>query len=258
MTFPIDPYEAYEAAVQDAPSESRFLERLARRELGRPVLGLREDFCGTFWLGHEWARLSPRHFALGVDLDAKTVAWGRARHGDAKLSARLETRLQDVRRSSRPIYDVVAALNFSYFVFRTREDLLAYFRSARKSLKKPGLLVLDHFGGPEIYKESKSTRSCRLPNGERFSYVWEKLDLDPRTHHAHYAIHFRTPQGRTLRNAFRYDWRLWTLPELKELLIEAGFRRVDFFVEDDRDVFRKNVDDWSSYECWLAYIVARS
>jgi hypothetical protein len=26
-----------------------------------------------------------------------------------------------------------------------------------------------------------------------------------------------------LRRAFRYDWRLWTIPELAEMLEEAGF-----------------------------------
>ena len=29
-----------------------------------------------------------------------------------------------------------------------------------------------------------------------------------------------------LRRAFRYDWRLWTVPELREMLLAAGFHDV--------------------------------
>jgi hypothetical protein len=29
-----------------------------------------------------------------------------------------------------------------------------------------------------------------------------------------------------MRRAFSYNWRLWTLPEIRELLGEAGFSRV--------------------------------
>ncbi len=29
--------------------------------------------------------------------------------------------------------------------------------------------------------------------------------------------------SQVLRRAFRYDWRLWTIPELAEMLEEAGF-----------------------------------
>jgi hypothetical protein len=29
-----------------------------------------------------------------------------------------------------------------------------------------------------------------------------------------------------MRDAFRYDWRLWTIPELTELFEEAGFRNI--------------------------------
>ena len=31
------------------------------------------------------------------------------------------------------------------------------------------------------------------------------------------------PVSQVLRRAFRYDWRLWTIPELAEMLKEAGF-----------------------------------
>lgn len=47
------------------------------------------------------------------------------------------------------------------------------------------------------------------------------------------AIHFHFPDGTRMRNAFRYTWRLWTLPEIRELLTEAGFRNVTVYWEGD-------------------------
>ena len=68
--------------------------------------------------------------------------------------------------------------------------------------------------------------------------------------------------GTKMRNAFTYDWRLWTLPELRELLLDAGFATVDVYTEgwdDDEDdtdgIFRKR--KWfDNQSAWVAYVVA--
>ena len=44
-------------------------------------------------------------------------------------------------------------------------------------------------------------------------------------------IHFRFPDGSRMNRAFSYHWRLWTLPELRELLLEAGFRSATVYWE---------------------------
>ena len=44
-------------------------------------------------------------------------------------------------------------------------------------------------------------------------------------------IHFAFPDGSRLKKAFTYDWRLWTLPEIRELLDEAGFSRITVYWE---------------------------
>jgi hypothetical protein len=40
-------------------------------------LSLKEDFCGTALLASEWVEWRRDNTALGVDLDAATLAWGR-------------------------------------------------------------------------------------------------------------------------------------------------------------------------------------
>jgi hypothetical protein len=65
-----------------------------------------------------------------------------------------------------------------------------------------------------------------------------------------------------LRRAFRYDWRMWTLPEIQELMGEAGFRDVEVHVEgwDDarhepNGVYRRRAR-FETQQAWLAFVVA--
>ncbi|MCW8874544.1 MAG: class I SAM-dependent methyltransferase, partial [Gammaproteobacteria bacterium] len=37
------------------------------------------------------------------------------------------------------------------------------------------------------------------------------------------------PDKSKMKRAFTYEWRLWTLPELQELLKEAGFSKVTVY-----------------------------
>src|SRR5262249_30095181 len=144
----------------------------------------------------------------------------------------------DVRRVRRPKVDVIAALNYSYWVFRRRETLRDYLRAARGSLAPGGLLVLDVFGGTEAMQTVVETRrvpASRGPGGvpvPAFRYVWEEAAFNPVDHRLRSHIHFRLRDGRELRRAFSYDWRVWSLPELDELLAEAGFRETRIYLQD--------------------------
>jgi hypothetical protein len=61
--------------------------------------------------------------------------------------------------------------------------------------------------------------------------VWDQAEYFPVTGDLLCHIHFRFPDRSRLERAFTYDWRLWTLPELRELLEEAGFRRTTVYWE---------------------------
>ena len=49
-------------------------------------------------------------------------------------------------------------------------------------------------------------------------------------------IHFKFPDKTKIKNAFTYNWRLWTMVEIRELLSEAGFANVVVYWEgEDED-----------------------
>jgi len=77
-------------------------------------------------------------------------------------------------------------------------------------------------------------------------------------------INFKLRDGTRMKKAFTYDWRLWTLPEMRELLLDAGFLSADVYVEgwdDEEDesdgIFRKR-KYFENQEGWVAYVVAHA
>lgn len=254
-----DKYALYQRAVQQPEHEVAFFSRVFRQYFGRPALHLREDFCGTAAVSCAWARSHPERCAWGIDLDAEPLGWA-AQHNLASLTpaqrARVVLLQQDVRQPSRPRVDLVAAQNFSFFTFQRRELLRDYFTQARRQLAREGLLVLDLMGGPELLREGH--RETRRVGG--FHYVWEQHRFDPITHRCQFSIHFRLAQGRWLHHAFRYDWRLWTIPEVRELLTEAGFARSEVYWEgtagqtgQGNGIYRRCAHA-ASDAAWVAYV----
>jgi len=253
-----DRYDLYQRSVQEPTSQCRFFERVYRKEFGRPPRMLREDFCGTGAVCCEWVRRRRNHEAVGYDLDPEPLAWGME-HNVGALGPEQQARVQliqgDVREAGRKA-DVISAENFSYFTFTTRDMLRAYLEAGRRNLEPQGLLVLDIMGGPEVIEENRE--ESRRVDG--FTYVWENHRFDPINHACTYFIHFKFRDGSQLRRAFRYDWRLWTIPEVRELLLEAGFRQVNVYWEgadedgDGNGIFRQQTHA-SSDPAWIAYVV---
>src|SRR5690606_14232288 len=113
--------------------------------------------------------------------------------------------------------DVLAAQNFSFWIFKTRDALRDYFKYACDNLAERGILVADMMGGSECWEEEhRDVRKIK-----DFKYVWEQARINPITHEALFHIHFKFKDGSKLERAFSYDWRFWTLPEVCELLKEA-------------------------------------
>jgi cyclopropane fatty-acyl-phospholipid synthase-like methyltransferase len=253
-----DRHRLYERAVQCPEADVRFLRRIFRQHYGRDPRLLREDFCGTAALAAEWVRTHPRNRAWGVDLDPEVLAWGWNHHvvplGPDMRRIRLLR--ADVRSVTEPKVDVVVAMNFSYFIFKKRPELVDYFRRVRHSVRRRGLFVVDIFGGWEA--QALRTETKRLPG---FTYYWQQVRYDPITHETLFHIHFRLRDGRWIRRAFTYDWRLWTIPEVREAMEEAGFRGTEVYWEgtdhatgEGNGVFRR-AEKATNCPGWIAYVV---
>jgi SAM-dependent methyltransferase len=259
----------YTPAVQHVEHDLDVLERIYRNRNGRAPVLLREDFCGTAALASEWVRRGSRRRAWGLDLHGATLAWARRRRLPAlgPAAERITLVQADARRVTRPPADLVVALNYSYWVFHRRAELRAYFRAARASLAPGGLLCLDAFGGTgamEALVETRHVPASRGPGGQRvpaFRYVWEQAAFNPVDHRLSCRIHIRLRDGRELRRAFAYDWRMWTLPEIRELLAEAGFRESIVYLQDWDDEGHRALGSYSRRRrfdnqlTWLVYVV---
>jgi SAM-dependent methyltransferase len=260
MAATADKYDLYVRSVQSPEVEVSFFDRAYRRQYGRRPTILREDFCGTAAVCYEWVKSSRERRAVGVDLDPEPLAWGEKRYA-SKLTPDQASRVRIVKgdvRTTNTKAEIIAAQNFSYFCFETRESLKAYFRHVRRCLTKEGMLVLDVLGGSEVLEDNREEET----SFGKFKYVWEHLDFDPITHHCSYAIHFRFKDGSELKNAFQYEWRLWSLPELRELLAEAGFSSSEVFWEgtdrktgEGNGVYRRR-ERGDADPAWIVYLVA--
>lgn len=254
-----DKYELYQNSVQEPACEVEFFDRVFAKEFGRAPRVLREDFCGTAAVCCEWVKSRADRRAIGVDLDPEPVQWCRD-HTFATIDPEAQDRiafiLDDARKPLDEKADVLAAQNFSFFLFKTREALQEYFQAARANLAEQGLLVLDMMGGSDVMLEDH----CDVSKKKGFTYIWEQERFDPITHDCRFHIHFKFPDGSKLKRAFTYDWRLWTLPEVQELLLEAGFREANVYwegVDDDGEgdgVFRKRKHGTAD-PAWIAYVV---
>jgi len=255
-----DPYELYQEAVQDPEGDVVRVRRMFQRVAGRRPRTLREDFCGTAAFASAWVAAHGVNRAIGVDLDPAPLDWGRA-HNVARLrpdqAARVGLVQGDVRTVRTSRVDVLVAFNFSFFLFKTRRELLAYFRHVRTQLVDDGIFVIDAYGGPESMEPRQERRRCG-----RFTYVWDQHRFDPITHDTTCHIHFEFRDGSRQQRAFSYHWRLWTLPELRELLADAGFSRTTVYWEgtveggdEPNGIFQPRAHAPED-PAWVAYIVA--
>jgi hypothetical protein len=266
-----DRHELYELSVQDPPSEVAFTTSTFRKLRGREALSVREDFCGTAVFSLAWVQSHPGRTAVGVDLDSDTLKWGlerRIRPAGGDFESRLTLRNGNVLEPSGPLADVGVGFNFSYWCFATRDELRAYFEAARAGLAADGMLFLDAYGGTEVPMHDVNEREVQdedglVNKGETFLYIWEQIGFNPITAHMDCVIHFEFEDDSRLQNAFRYSWRLWTLAELSELLLEAGFCNVRIWTEqEDKDgegtgTYRE-VDDLDNEGVWWVYISAEN
>lgn len=259
---PFDRYAYYEASVMDAVEFARLASMFYVDLRGKKPFHMREDFCGTFLNAVEWVKQSKKHTAIALDLDEKPLKYGKKHHlsllrpGEKK---RVKILKKNVMSITRPGADVVLAGNFSFYIFKKREELKKYFRYVYRSMKKDGVFVMETAGGPGFIERTKDRRVIKEPGIKKFTYFWHQKSFDPLTNFGNYAIHFGLSKKNIVQDAFTYDWRVWSIPELREALMDAGFDETYVYWEctkrgkDEGEYVRseKGSNDFS----WIAYVV---
>ncbi len=255
MASHADRYRLYQIAVQDPEPEVGFMQRVYRRVRGKSPVSFREDFCATALLATTWAKSGRGRTAFGVDISEEPLAWGRE-HVLGPEPVHVRERVELVRANvldvDRPKVDVTCAFNFSYCIFKRRRDLVRYFETARAGLRGDGLFFCDLFGGTEAIIRTTEDRVC----AGGFTYLWEHAKYNPITNEILCHIHFRFRDGSRIDEAFSYDWRLWTIPEVRECLLEAGFKDTQVWWDPVDDADYRLTEDEDNQEGWLVYIVA--
>ncbi len=259
-----DILDCYQKSVQAPEHEVAVFDQVYHQAYKRKALTLREDFCGTFSVCCEWAKSDEKRQAWGIDLCSDTLQWGEEHNLSAlseEAAARVSVLEQDVREGNTPPVDVLAAQNFSFWIFKTRQELLDYFKKAYANLNKKGVMVLDMMGGKDCYDTDLVEKRTIEKGKKGFKYHWEQAAYNPVTSDCSFYIHFKFADGSKIKRAFEYHWRLWTLPEIRELLAEAGFKQSlvywqDEDEDDEEEAEWEAVDVIDNDDCWLCYLVA--
>jgi hypothetical protein len=267
MSDSADRYLLYQQAVQDVEAEIDFIENTWSELRQRPAVLLREDFCGTAKTACEWVIRDENHHAIGVDMDEEVLEWGKLYNlvalEDDQIE-RIELLQENVLQTRPGLADIILAMNFSYYLFLKRDLLREYFVNALDSLVSDGILFLDAYGGYEAPMVLTEPRECVDEDGNDFTYIWDQASFNPIDSCMACHIHFEFPDRSRMDKAFSYQWRLWTLPEIREILYEAGFSTVDIYWEGTDE--KKNEGNGIYMPCktgdadpgWVCYIVAQA
>ncbi len=258
-----DRHHLYELSVQCSVAEIDFVDATYKKLRGKRAVLLREDFCGTANVCCEWVRRRRQNRAIGVDLDPQVLEWGEKHQlGALKPSQakRIELLQKNVLSVSTEAPDVISAMNFSYWLFKERKQLKQYFRRVRSQLAEGGIFFMDAYGGYDSFRDIEEEREI-VDGDTSFTYIWEQEKYDPISGGLICHIHFDFADGSRLERAFSYDWRLWTLPEIHELLNEVGFSRITFYwqgfdEEGEADGVFKPVLEGEADAGWICYITA--
>tara|TARA_Y100000768_G_scaffold385432_1_gene371551 strand:- start:6121 stop:6957 length:837 start_codon:yes stop_codon:yes gene_type:complete len=256
---PFNKYYYYEKAVQNPENEVEFFNEKYEEIRGKEPKTLREDFCGTGAISCEWVKQGEEYQSWGIDLDPEPIEYGKEFHLgslDKEEQKRVHYILDDVMKAQTPKTDVIFAFNFSYFIFKKRSELIKYFTSVKNSLKDDGVFFIDLFGGPD--SQTVMTDEIKHPG---FKYFWDCQYFNAINNDCRFAIHFKRKGEKKRKDVFVYEWRMWGMRELRDILEEVGFSQtIGYWEGEDED----GDGDGNFFECedadncdaWVTYIAA--
>jgi hypothetical protein len=216
---PVPPREAQPDSPQD------LVGALQRGDTSGSCLPQAPDFSSSHEMhGVPCSSASKREDAASCVSTHSGSALEQLEGADAELGPP-EGELQRLRLLATKPCDIVCALNYCICLLHSASDLSLYLRKVRSGFgSKGGIFVADLLGGSGAEASVNVIRKNQVTGAE---YQWEQVGFDPVTRLVHAYLSLRHRQSRrTARRAFHYHWRLWTIPEIKALLLSAGFSDV--------------------------------
>lgn len=236
-------YDLYELTVQSPAALVPFLQAIH----GRTPRVLGEDFCGSASLSRYWAGHVAKGKAVAIDIDEEPLARAEAALAGAPAKGAvtlIRHNLLKPLRAKSEACDVIFVGNFSIGEIHSRADLVEYFKRCRGRLKAGGVFVCDTYGGSSAFHTGAIERIHHVPpehaatfggKHARIRYTWQQQEADPLTGRVVNALHYRVQVGGEITHevaeAFVYRWRLWSVPELREAMSEAGFKGTDVYAK---------------------------
>lgn len=225
MSVQPDKHDLYELCVQ---SPAYLVPMLRAIHGGDPVM-LGEDFAGTAALSYLWAESSRTARAVAVDLDESALM----RRPDNPRVTRIVGDVRSAADSGEHACDALFVGNFSIGYLHTRAELVDYLRRARARLNTGGVFVCDTYGGESAFLTGHVHRDHFAPDGRRIRYTWEQRDANALTGMVTDVLHFQVDRAGMVEleipEAFVYRWRLWSVPELRDAMGEAGFGATEVY-----------------------------
>jgi SAM-dependent methyltransferase len=187
------------------------------RVTGGTVLDL---CCGP---GRHAAAFAGRGFRVtGVDRSRALLDRAHAHAVEAGVEVELVER--DMREFVRPsAFDLVVNLFTSFGYFSDAADELRVLRNVHDSLRPDGTFVIDVMGKEVLARIFQPTLSVSSPDGRLF--VTRQRILGDWTR---VACEWLAIEGTSVRS-FRFEHWIYSGRELRELLVQAGFRDVRLF-----------------------------
>lgn len=250
-----DRFECYELCVQSPRHVVGFLRALFLAENGSDPAILGEDFSGTCAVSRRWCKELEDARSVCVDLDAEALAWARARAAEDAVANRIDFVREDCFADPLPASaasprtapgrdapcDVCFVGNFSIGYAHDRPTLVRYLARTRERLLAArhgfsgGVFACDTYGGAGAFALGGIERTHPGRRGEVIRYAWAHEHADPATGMVANSISLRVERDGDIiaqyPRAFEYHWRLWSIPELREAMLEAGFERTSVYLE---------------------------
>lgn len=163
-TFNKDYSNAYDILYEekDYDGECDLLENLFCKYLEKPVHNILDLGCGT---GNHSIRLAARGYDVtGVDVSESMISNAQLKTEEKDLNIKLyRSNIIDLNLNDK--YDVALMMFAVLGYHKTNDEVISALKSARKHLKKSGMLIFDIWYGPAVIIEKPSNK-----------FMFKKLD----------------------------------------------------------------------------------